>query len=174
MRFLFFTAAALLSVLSNATPTPQMGGGSRQGYQGPYFAITGAVGGVFPRLEIRTLQAKDEMWNLYLLAMMDFQAMDQNGIASYFQIAGIHGMPWTSWDGVDGTAGAEKSSSEKGYCPHNQLLFGPWHRPYLALFEQVLQSTAIKIADTFPDGNRAKYQDAAIQLRAAYWDWAAP
>jgi tyrosinase len=136
MRSTNIAAAALLSILSNASPMPQSVGGLRQqGYQGPYFAITGAVGGVWPRLELRALEQTGEMWNLYLLALADFQAMDQKGIASYYQVAGIHGMPWTSWDGVAGTAGDDKSSSQKGYCPHNMLLFGTWHRPYLALFE---------------------------------------
>lgn len=56
---------------------------------GSFYAITGATGGVFPRMEIRDLEkAGGEMWNLFLLAMTDFQAMDQNIIDSWYQIAG--------------------------------------------------------------------------------------
>ncbi|KAF2642681.1 Di-copper centre-containing protein [Massarina eburnea CBS 473.64] len=142
----------------------------RQG-PGSYYAITGATGGVHPRVEIRDLEkAGGEMWNLFLLAMTAFQAMDQGVLDSYYQIAGIHGMPWTSWDGVEGS-GADISGSQMGYCPHGQALFGTWHRPYLILFEN-LQKVAASIANTFPDATRDKYQDAATKIRIPYWDWA--
>ena len=60
-----------------------------------------------------------------------------------------------------------------GYCPHVSNLFGTWHRPYLALFEQVLQKKAVEIADEFPEGDsKKKYQAAAQRLRMPYWDWA--
>ncbi|KAF2706982.1 Di-copper centre-containing protein [Pleomassaria siparia CBS 279.74] len=170
MRPTYIAAAGLLSALSsNAAPVDS----SRLGYQGPYFPISGAIGGVQPRLELRQLQQTGEMWNLYLLAMTEFQAMDQGAIGSWFQIAGIHGMPWTAWDGVEGSLGDDKDQSEKGYCPHNHMLFATWHRPYLALFEQQLQKTAIIIAETFPDADKPKYQKAALNLRTPYWDWAA-
>ncbi|PVI00309.1 Di-copper centre-containing protein [Periconia macrospinosa] len=140
----------------------------RQG-PGSYYAITGAKGGVQPRIEIRELEkAGGEMWNLFLLAIAEFKAMDQDIIDSYYQIAGIHGMPWENWDGVEGL----NPSPNSGYCPHNQLLFGIWHRPFLILFEQKLQEVATKIADTFPTATRTKYQEAASKLRIPFWDWA--
>jgi hypothetical protein len=41
------------------------------------------------------------------------------------------------WDGVDVAV-----RPQMGYCPHNQVLFGTWHRPYLMLFEvRYLNST---------------------------------
>jgi tyrosinase len=87
---LFLTA--LLAVLATSTP---IGSNSdeRNAIQarqspGSFYAITGATGGVQPRLEIRELQKNSEMWNLYLLAMTEFQAMDQDVIDSYYQIAG--------------------------------------------------------------------------------------
>jgi hypothetical protein len=55
---------------------------------GSYYAVTGAVGGVHPRLEIRELQRNPIMWNLFLLALTTFQDTDQNQIDSYYQIAG--------------------------------------------------------------------------------------
>ena len=55
-----------------------------------YYAATGAVGGVHPRTEIRELQRDPIMWNLFLLALRDFQDMDQNEIDSYYQIAGMN------------------------------------------------------------------------------------
>ncbi|KAF1964516.1 Di-copper centre-containing protein [Bimuria novae-zelandiae CBS 107.79] len=133
---------------------------------GSYYAIKGASGGIHPRVEVRDLEnAGGEPWNLFLLAMREFQAMDQHVIDSWYQIAGIHGMPRYAWDGVEG-------GGNIGYCPHNQLLFGTWHRPYLALFEQKLQQIARSIASRFPTATRAKYQDAAARIRIPYWDWA--
>ncbi|KAF1952540.1 Di-copper centre-containing protein [Byssothecium circinans] len=182
MRVTLIGAASLLTASSFASPidsrdASQLASANplifekRQG-PGSYYAITGATGGVQPRKEIRDLEkAGGEMWNLFLLAMADFQAMNQEVIDSYYQIAGIHGMPWTSWDGVQGT-GANTPGAQMGYCPHGQVLFGTWHRPYLVLFEQKLQRVATNIANTFPTATRAKYQDAATKIRIPYWDWA--
>lgn len=55
-----------------------------------HYAITGATGGVYPRVEVRELErAGGESWNLFLLAMAEFQAMDQHVIDSWYQIAGM-------------------------------------------------------------------------------------
>ncbi|KAF2438104.1 Di-copper centre-containing protein, partial [Karstenula rhodostoma CBS 690.94] len=124
-----------------------------------YYAITGAIGGIHPRLEIRQLQQNPIMWNLFLLALRDFQAIDQNNIDSYYQIAGKIHLP----DMLG------KLADFVGYCPHHDLLFGTWHRPYILLFEQKLQAIAIGIANSFTD---ASYQDAANRLRLPFWDWA--
>lgn len=59
-----------------------------------------------------------------------------------------------------------------GYCPHGSVLFPVWHRPYLALFEQTLWNSAQKIASTYPDSQRARYEAAASTFRMPYWDWA--
>lgn len=60
-----------------------------------------------------------------------------------------------------------------GYCPHTSNMFSTWHRPYLALFEQVLQQNAKEVAQQYPPGEIGdKYQDAAKKLRLPYWDWA--
>jgi tyrosinase len=40
-----------------------------------------------------------------------------------------------------------------GYCPHVSSLFGSWHRPYLALFEQILHDRAVDIANEYPAGD---------------------
>lgn len=49
----------------------------------------------------------------------------------------------TSWDGVPGRVETKEledgtviqKNPDMGYCPHFQILFGTWHRPYLVLFE---------------------------------------
>lgn len=50
---------------------------------------------------------------------------------SFFQIAGIHGLPYISWNGV----GEESPAEAAGYCTHSSVLFPTWHRPYVSLFE---------------------------------------
>lgn len=61
-----------------------------------------------------------------------------------------------------------------GYCPHVSNLFGTWHRPYLALFEQILHDRAVDIANEYPAGEaRQKAMMIADKVRLTYWDWAA-
>ncbi|KAJ4361450.1 hypothetical protein N0V95_001867 [Ascochyta clinopodiicola] len=95
--------------------------------------------------------------------------MDQGEKVSYYKVAGIHGVPFGQWDGVTGQEGQEMM----GYCPHVSNMFGPWHRPYLALFEQVLHDRAVEIAKEYPTGEaRAKAMAIADKVRLPYWDWA--
>lgn len=133
------------------------------------FAITGATGGVQPRLEIRQMfRDNPTQWNLYLLALRQFQGNQPSYITSWYQIGGIHGSPQTAWDGV------QQSGPGVGYCTHSSNLFPCWHRPYLALFEQKLQQAALYVANQFPAGNtRDSYLNAANTMRMPYWDWAA-
>jgi tyrosinase len=92
MSFISAFVASLFAFVALGSPTSPRAIDKRQSLV--TYAITGAIGGVNPRLEIRDLQKTGEMWNLYLLAMTEFQAMDQSKIDSYYQIGGIHGMPW--------------------------------------------------------------------------------
>ncbi|KAJ4298888.1 hypothetical protein N0V90_004131 [Kalmusia sp. IMI 367209] len=61
---------------------------TRQG-TGSYYAITGPTGGVHSRLEIRELQHMGPMWNIFLLALVEFEAIDQSETDSYYQIAAL-------------------------------------------------------------------------------------
>lgn len=119
-----------------------------------------------PRLEIRKLRENNAQWNLYLLGLNEFYyAKQQTEKTSYYQVAGIHGRPFTAWDNVpfgNGLGG--------GYCPHSSTLFPTWHRPYLALYEQTLYDIIQDVAKTF---NSAEYTQAAQTFRVPYWDWAA-
>ncbi|KAK3996859.1 putative tyrosinase [Cladorrhinum sp. PSN332] len=85
-------------------------------------------------------------------------------------IPGIHGMPHQTWGGVEPTPGSE----DTGYCTHSSVLFPTWHRPYMALYEQVLYSLAQMIAGWWPENERRQYQEAARRFRIPYWDWASP
>jgi tyrosinase len=98
MRTFHITAASLLPILASSSPflTNDDNQLAARQQAGSYYPITGATGGVFSRFEIRDLEkAGGEMWNLFLLALAEFQAMDQNAIDSYFQIAGKHRDPRT-------------------------------------------------------------------------------
>ena len=152
--------------------------------------VTGAVPSVnasseiLPiRQNIENLQNTGPVWDLYILALRQFADGNETDPLSYYQISGnyslsldillldyltvlgIHGIPFQSWDEAFG-------DNNLGYCTHNSILFGPWHRVYLALFEQVLSSIAQEIATTYPPGQRVTYEAAARALRIPYWDWA--
>lgn len=58
--------------------------------------------------------------------------MNQEEPVSYFQIGGIHGLPYVRWNGADISGEAVESI---GYCTHGSVLFPTWHRPYVSLFE---------------------------------------
>ncbi|KAM0331684.1 hypothetical protein ACHAQA_003363 [Verticillium albo-atrum] len=107
-------------------------------------------------------------WDLYVGALTAMQEANETDPLSYFQIAGIHGQPYIGWPG-----GGPQKGPQRGFCPHNEALFGTWHRGYLALFEQTLIRQAQKIAQTYPILHRRQYSEAADRLRAPFWDWAA-
>ena len=88
----------------------------------------------------------------------------QSDPQSFFQVGGIHGLPYTPWEGatVDPPVNAENQWA--GYCFHSSVLFPTWHRPYIALFEVVLSalfifrfldcSLAASSVDSRPRGRR--------------------
>jgi tyrosinase len=111
---------------------------------GPFVAISGVCGSrtvwwgdcdsngrqSYPRLEIRQLRNNADQWNLYLLGMERFMAKSQSDKLSYYQIAGVHGRPFTTWNNFP-----TPLLNQAGFCPHGGTLFGSWHRPYLAVYE---------------------------------------
>src|ERR1700760_964394 len=126
----------------------------------------------FPvRREIRDLQANyPDQWNLFLLGMDALQKVDEKNPLSYYQIAGIHGMPYKSWDNVNGIS--DFPDGRGGYCTHSSVLFAPWHRPYLTLLEMSLYNVIQKLVTQFPQTMQAKYTAAAKDIRLPFWDWA--
>ncbi|KAH6617711.1 common central domain of tyrosinase-domain-containing protein [Chaetomium sp. MPI-SDFR-AT-0129] len=110
--------------------------------------------------------------SLFLWALKIFQEKSPEEKLSFFQIAGIHGSPYEPWDELDRTA----ATGNQGYCTHNSLLFLPWHRPYLALYEQVLHNIMIEeVIETIPErfeAVRKEWKSAADTWRLPYWDWA--
>lgn len=128
-------------------------------------AIVGAPG-QHARLEIRQMSTRSDQWNLFLLAMERFKAKPFDDRLSYYQIAGIHGRPFITWNNMGPLTNAA------GWCPHGQSLFGSWHRPYLALFEQAVYQNAEEVIETFPRGQQQRWRQALVGLRVPYFDWA--
>jgi tyrosinase len=144
--------------------------------------ITGAGGnGSYPRLEIRDLQQNADQWNLYLLAMESFKAKPRNDPMSFYQIAGktrsrkpsqllltgigVHGRPFVPWND-------QPLLNPAGNCPHAHPLFGSWHRPYLAIYEQALYLNAAEVVESFPANEQEKWRTVLTTLRMPYFDWA--
>jgi tyrosinase len=148
---------------------------------GPYIAISGVCSTgtrwwgdcdsngrqSYPRLEIRELAKNADQWNLYLLGMERFMSKDKGDTLSYYQIAGVHGRPFTTWNKFP-----TPLVNQAGFCPHNSNLFGSWHRPYLAVFEQAWYLAVTEVINDFPQGQRDRWNRAAATLRMPYWDWA--
>ncbi|KAL0254283.1 hypothetical protein SLS55_009757 [Diplodia seriata] len=154
--------AGLASAVSNGQPVPQ-------------------------RLEIDDLvKNHPDAFNLYVLALESIQkdkykemtpaAMQDKKQGkgqdrmSYFEIAGIHGLPNRPWDNVESKT-MYADDGEIGYCTHGSILFPTWHRPYLAMMEQTIFNTMGEIAKQFKD---PKYVEAARTFRLPYWDYFQP
>ncbi|KAF2105402.1 hypothetical protein BDV96DRAFT_655683 [Lophiotrema nucula] len=121
------------------------------------------------RREVRDLKANyPDIWNVYMLGLRSFQLSEETDPKSYYQIAGIHGRPYKAWEDAQGKSG----NPPAGYCTHNGALFGSWHRPYLALYEQELHKHVEDIALRMPSQLIQQYTAAADQFRIPYWDWA--
>ncbi|MCJ1392937.1 hypothetical protein MMC18_005809 [Xylographa bjoerkii] len=133
-------------------------------------AVHATDGSVPLRLEIRQLQQDNpDQWNLYLVGLDALHNnVNESEVLSYFQVAGIHGRPYIDWNNVPGVSGQQW----EGYCTHSSILFLPWHRPYLALYEQILYSAIQQIASRYSGDAQTKYQQAASTFRLPYWDWA--
>lgn len=58
----------------------------------------------------------------------------QDDLLSAFQIGGIHGLPYTPWNG----SGVTDKGTWEGYCNHGSNIFPTWHRPYVSTYEVCL------------------------------------
>ncbi|KDR79498.1 hypothetical protein GALMADRAFT_208846 [Galerina marginata CBS 339.88] len=135
--------------------------------------ITGATGGAPNRLEINDFVKNDKFFSLYIQALqLMYTKTTQADVQSFFQVAGIHGLPNITWDGATGDQPFDPDSQWGGYCTHGSVLFPTWHRPYVMLYEQILQQRAAEVAATYTV-DQASWKQAAANLRQPYWDWAA-
>ncbi|SJL09926.1 related to Tyrosinase [Armillaria ostoyae] len=131
--------------------------------------ITGAKGGNTQgadapnRLEINVLVKKQDQFSLYIQALDAMYSEQQGNDISFFGIGGIHGLPYVRWAGSGGIEPVP-GSEWGGYCHHGSTLFPTWHRPYVALFEQVLQQHAVAIAEEYTV-DKARWKAAAANLQ---------
>ncbi|CAG8726320.1 28813_t:CDS:2 [Gigaspora margarita] len=138
---------------------------------------------VYPRLEIYDFCCDGTTYKPeFELLVQGYQAMydrPYEDMRSFYQVAGIHGLPYSAYDGVTGGAHEYHNDTDwaigrwGGYCHHGDILFPTWHRPYMLLIESLLIDEAKKIALQYPDKEKEKYVEAANKLRHPYWDWSA-
>ncbi|KAI0822060.1 tyrosinase [Trametes gibbosa] len=134
---------------------------------------TGCVGGstvdaMAPnRIEINDFVKDEKMFSLYVQALQAMMDTPQDDPRSFFQIASIHGLPYMPWNGV----GEDYPGEAAGYCTHGSILFPTWHRPYVALYEQILQKHAVRIAQKYIF-DECCWRQTAASLRQPFWDWA--
>ncbi|KAK2759562.1 hypothetical protein FQN54_003041 [Arachnomyces sp. PD_36] len=132
-----------------------------------YTPISGASG-MAPRLPVMVLKNQNpDIFNMLLLALERVQNWPEDRELSWFQMSGIHGLPFTPWQ----YPSSATVNPGLGYCPHSSGLFLPWHAPYLLLMEQILWQEAGVIARQFTGAQRTKYINAANRVRLPYWDW---
>jgi len=109
--------------------------------------IAGPHGGTVNRLEIYDFIKDDKFFSLYIQALRMnscataqlmlttflevMQKERQTHPLSFFQIGGIHGLPYKPWNGIKGA----EDRTWGGYCTHGSVLFPTWHRPYVLLYE---------------------------------------
>lgn len=140
---------------------------------------------VVPRLPIETLMSASEykkQRDLFLQAFAAVQEKKSDDPKSFFQVAGIHGLPYVPYDHLpqDTLSDHYKEGAKDwfgGYCHHGDILFPTWHRPYMILMERLVYEEAGKIVDSWKDLDLSPeelkvYQDAAKKIRMPYWDWA--
>lgn len=178
----FFSSALLISAAAT-TALAHSGHAAHQGHahlhhrQAAGSVLTTGANGygdgqTHSRLEIGDIVAnRPDQFVLLILAMSDFQARPGNSATSYWQIAGIHGVPRANWDSVSACASCGNAD---GYSTHDSILFPTWHRAYLALFEQEFLKSVSNVANRYPAGSRRDAMvAAAATMRLPYWDWAA-
>ncbi|KAF5681684.1 tyrosinase precursor (monophenol monooxygenase) [Fusarium circinatum] len=156
------------------------------------------VAGVGERLDIDVmLMTQPDTFNLFLIALMELQDMKKeeitwkpgpgysftsDDIMSWYQIAGIHGLPAEDWAGEEdrGKTKRDIARDGDGYCAHSTPTFALWHRPYLAMLEQTIFRQIDNIAKRFSessevsDEDKQKYKAAAKKFRLPYWDYFRP
>ncbi|KAK6530632.1 hypothetical protein TWF281_007471 [Arthrobotrys megalospora] len=154
------TTTTSKTTTSSAKPT-------QSGYK---YAVRGAQNGCANRRDINTLQQDDpDVFNLLMVALNQLHTANSSDPWSYYQLSGIHGIPFQAWPDPKETGDFDKT---RGYCPHGSILFATWHRPYMLILEQALVAAGEEIASKYKTAAlKTKYEAAAKRLRFPYWDW---
>jgi hypothetical protein len=132
---------------------------------------------VAPRLDILEMfrPENDKMSNLFLQAMDLMMNLPIEDHRSYYQIAGIHGVPFVPYRGsVNESYSRDPSKLEgwAGYCQHGSVLFPTWHRAYMVLIEETMIDLSKEIATMYANKSmREEFQRIAQDIRFPFWDW---
>ncbi|KAG6379515.1 common central domain of tyrosinase-domain-containing protein [Boletus reticuloceps] len=143
------------------------------------YPVVGIEGtGIQLRLEIRDLQKDPVQFSLFIRALNKVLNMNNSDSQSpdyiekpnsWWQIAGIHGLPYNPWSGdPKGPQQPDENSQWGGYCYHGSALFPTWHRVVTMLVEQAVVNEAIAIATNLKNDT---WLQSAKMLRFPYWDW---
>ncbi|KAF2731878.1 Di-copper centre-containing protein [Polyplosphaeria fusca] len=141
--------------------------------------------GVVDRLDVDVLlKTYPDTFNLFLIAIKQLQDSKGNkgeftewsDKFSFFQIAGIHGLPHALWDGEGGKKNPDDRDNRfgSGYCAHATQSFPTWHRPYLAMLEQALYEKMLDIAELYNEPRKSDYKKAVEKFRLPFWDYHRP
>ncbi|KAH7441982.1 hypothetical protein KP509_03G065100 [Ceratopteris richardii] len=126
-------------------------------------------GGVTSTDALNTMKMKRDV---FLMAFAAVQALDHTDKWSYYQIAGIHGLPHEPYDNVESEDWDPKNPEWwGGYCHHGSPLFPTWHRPHVMLLEQSIIRQAKLFATTLSEkAEKDAVLALADDLRFPYWD----
>lgn len=110
------------------------------------------------------------------LAQME-QKPYSNDPWSFYQIGGIHGLPYQNYDGDNSTAwwNAMRENNPNlwwgGYCHHGDVLFPTWHRPYVLLFERAVIKGAQEYVSSLLGQGKISKEDHDIALKVCYYEF---
>lgn len=122
-----------------------------------------------PRLEIYDLKNNYPLvYSMFVQGLAQFMSMYYKEKYSFHNIAALHGMPFGVDSETMNTECENPQYCQFGYAAHHTPAFLPWHRAYLALYEQEIRKHAVEAASSLPQ----RYKDAAQRVRLPYWDWA--
>jgi tyrosinase len=130
--------------------------------------LVGIPGEVKNRLDIMDFVKDEKFLTLYCRALQIIEDRDQSDFSSFFQLTGIHGVPFIEW------AKAKPSQLHPyrgNYCTHANVLFPTWHRAYESIWEQILWETCATVAEKFTTPDKEEWKQAARDIRQPYWDW---
>ncbi|CAG8460731.1 6657_t:CDS:2 [Scutellospora calospora] len=131
---------------------------------------------VEPRLDAWDFYDDTYQFDLFIQGYRAIQDRSYEDMKSFYQVSGIHGLPYTAYDGVTSHNTYKPSEWSHGrfggYCHHGDVLFPSWHRPYVMLIEALIIEEAKLIAEKYPSNEKEKYVKAAKKLRHPYFDWA--
>ncbi|TPX74212.1 hypothetical protein CcCBS67573_g04508 [Chytriomyces confervae] len=136
-----------------------------------YVPVRKSSEAVVARMEVHDFfaPANIRQSSLFLQAFEYIKNLPETDSRSFAAISSIHGEPvGMTYDSFPGP----KGPSNRGYCKHADPLFPIWHRPYIALIENVIIDVAVTVIAPKYTTNNAEWVAAARRIRFPFWDYA--